>query len=74
METAERISLAECTTRHSPAPRKGQTVSGYGPAIPTDRMVKVPGADRWRRVYVTCYGNAGSAWITVAGRRVYVDD
>ena len=37
------------------------TASGYGPRIPSDLMVKWEG--RWRRVYIACYGNAGSAYI-----------
>lgn len=45
-------------------PRKGQTVYGYGVAIPTHHMVKWNG--RWRRVKVAIFGNAGTAYI---GRR-----
>lgn len=39
--------------------------TGYGPRIPTEHMVKHEG--RWRRVYVACYGNSGSAYIGPAG-------
>lgn len=53
------------------APRYGRTASGYGSKIPTS--VSVFFRNRWRRVYVTCYGNAGSTWITVDGARRYVD-
>lgn len=47
------------------------TASGYGAKIPSAFMVRHEG--RWRRVYVTQYGNAGSAWVTVDGARVGVD-
>lgn len=40
------------------------TASGYGRKIPSARMVKLPGSDRWRRVYVCIYGNAGTAYVT----------
>lgn len=49
----------------SPAPRSGQTLTGYGAKIPTPYLVKWAG--RWRRVYVACYGNAGSAYIGKPG-------
>jgi hypothetical protein len=49
----------------SPAPRSGQTLTGYGAAIPAP--YKVRWAGRWRRVYVACYGNAGSAYIGKPG-------
>jgi hypothetical protein len=42
-------------------PSKGQTVSGYGRAMPTRNMVLWAG--RWRRVLVACYANAGTAYI-----------
>ena len=37
------------------------TRSGYGAKIPTIHMAQWNG--RWRRVYVACYGNAGTAYI-----------
>lgn len=47
--------------REAPEPRSGRTASGYGPRLPTPYQVKWEG--RWRRVYVACYGNAGTAYI-----------
>ena len=47
------------------------TVTGYGKKIPSRHMIQYRG--KWRRVYVTQYGNAGSAWIMVDGARVHVD-
>jgi hypothetical protein len=52
-------------SRHQLAPRKGQTQSGYGAAMPSDHMVKYNG--RWRRVYVANHGNAGTAYIGKPG-------
>lgn len=46
------------------------TASGYGAKIPTSRKVHVKG--RWRRVYYTCYSNAGTCWIVVDGHKVLV--
>lgn len=55
----------EVPSRRTERPRKGQTVTGYGAAIPTDIEVKWGG--RWRRVKVAQYGNAGSAYIGKPG-------
>lgn len=44
------------------------TATGYGAKIPSSHMVKI-GA-RLYRVYVTCYSNAGTAWIQKDGRRL----
>ena len=41
------------------------TASGYGARIPSRVMVRWAG--RWRRVYVACYGNAGTAYIGAPG-------
>jgi hypothetical protein len=48
----------------------GHTQSGYGGKIPSDWMVRY--LQRWRRVYVMCYSNVGSAYIIVGGREVFV--
>lgn len=42
-------------------PRKGQTATGYGRAMPTHYMVQYRG--RWRRVKVIQFSNAGTAYI-----------
>jgi len=51
------------------------TASGYGRRMPTEYMVKLPGSKRWRRVYVCCFSNAGTAyveqgkdWIVITGQ------
>lgn len=49
-----------------------QTASGYGRALTTSRYVKLPDG-RMRRVYVTQYSNAGTAWIRLDGVRRIVD-
>ena len=46
------------------------TASGYGAKIPSSRMVRV--GKRWHRVYVTCYSNAGTAWIVLNKQRVII--
>ena len=37
------------------------TASGYGSRIPTEYMVKHNG--KWKRVYLRCYSNSGTAYI-----------
>lgn len=51
--------------RETETPRKGQTQTGYGPALPTPYLVKWEG--RWRRVYAACYGNAASHYLGKPG-------
>ena len=43
------------------------TASGYGSKIPTAQMVRLPGSQRWRRVYCCCYSNAGTCYV-VSGK------
>ncbi len=52
------------------APSYGRNVDGYGMKIPTGRWLKV--RNRWRRVYVTQYSNAGTAWVVIDGKRMIV--
>jgi hypothetical protein len=40
-----------------------QTASGYGCKLATELMVKLPSSPRWRRVYVCCFSNAGTAYV-----------
>ena len=39
------------------------TASGYGHKIPTRQMVKIPGVNRWRRVYCCCFSNVGTCYV-----------
>jgi hypothetical protein len=48
-----------------------QTSSGYGAKLTSTRCVKLADG-RVRRVYITCYSNAGSAWITLDRERFYL--
>lgn len=48
------------------------TATGYGAKIPTSKMIHYEGRDR--RIYCTIYSNAGTAWITVRGERVTVNN
>jgi hypothetical protein len=47
--------------------KRGQTwtATGYGARIPSAYTVKWEG--RWRRVYVACFGNAGTAYLGKPG-------
>ena len=48
-----------------------QTASGYGRRLTSPRCVRLPDG-RVRRIYVTCCSNAGSAWITLDGQRLWL--
>lgn len=41
------------------------TATGYGPRIPSSFMVRYN--NKWRRVYVACFGNAGTAYLGKPG-------
>lgn len=49
-----------------------QTASGYGSRLASTRQLRLIGEKVWRRIYVTCYSNAGSAWVTIRGKRFYL--
>jgi hypothetical protein len=53
------------------APTYGRNVDGYGSKIPTRHSVKL--GNRWRRVYVMNYGNAGTAYVIVGGQMQVLD-
>jgi hypothetical protein len=58
---SKRLDLWMVPHRRTVRPRRGQTASGYGRRMPSDLMVFY--RQRWRRVYVACFGNAGTAYI-----------
>ena len=49
-----------------------QTVSGYGSKIVSELMVEFPNGKR-RRVYFICYSNAGSPYVIMNKKRVFID-
>lgn len=60
--------------RVTDVPTSGQTVSGYGPRVPTRYMIRY-GVRRpqWLRVRVMLYGNSGSAYVRVNGADLFID-
>ncbi len=48
-----------------------QTATGYGSKLTSSRCVKLPNG-KTRRIYITCYSNAGSAWITLNGKKLFL--
>jgi hypothetical protein len=52
-------------------PRHGQTVSGYGGAIPTRYMLEYKGY--WRRVYAMAYANSATLYVRVKGEIEILD-
>jgi hypothetical protein len=72
----KRVDLSEVEHKRAPLAHHKQglqyTATGYGSKIPTEIMIKQ--GQRWRRVYVCCFSNAGTAyilqgkdWIVVTG-------
>ena len=57
------------------APRYGQSVTGYGPKIPTRYRIRyaTPSGARVLRVYMAQYGNSGSAYVCSGGVDLYLD-
>jgi hypothetical protein len=50
-----------------------QTQTGYGKRLTSSLVVRLADG-RTRRVYITCYSNAGSGWVVLDGRTQYVRD
>jgi hypothetical protein len=48
-----------------------QTASGYGGKLTGSRKINFNG--KLYRIYHTQYSNAGSAWFTVKGRKIYIN-
>jgi len=47
-----------------------QTASGYGAKLTSSYKINFEG--KFYRLYVTQYGNAGSTWFRVRGRKIFV--
>lgn len=47
-----------------------QTASGYGRKL--NSGLKISFCGKLRRIYVTCFSNAGSAWFKVKGRQIFI--
>ena len=64
---------AELVERELPWQKLGlqQTALGYGGKLTTRWMIHFEG--RLRRVYVTQFSNAGSAWFTYKGEQISID-
>ena len=50
-----------------------ETASGYGRRLRSSRVLAFPDG-RIRRIYITIYSNAGSAWIILDGFTLHVRD
>jgi hypothetical protein len=57
--------------RQTDQPAYGHSASGYGGKIPTRHMIRYAG--KWRRVYVMCYSNSGTAYVIVNGTDTVLD-
>lgn len=66
------LKIAE--VKRTETPRSGHTKSGYGPRVPTSRMIRLENDHKWRRIYCVIYSNAGTAFFVHDKRRVVVSD
>ena len=57
--------------RQTDQPTYGRNADGYGGKIPTRHMLRYAG--KWRRVYVMCYSNSGTAYVIVKGAVTVLD-
>ena len=51
-----------------------QTASGYGSKLTHPMMVRLEGEKIWRRVYVVCWSNSGTAYVIIKGKPHYFSD
>jgi hypothetical protein len=58
--------------RVTKTPAYGRSADGYGRKIPTEYLVRTRQDSRWRRVYVCCYSNSGTAYIETKGCKFLV--
>lgn len=78
--TIDCLWSAEVESKDAPMPHHKAglqwNASGYGKRIPTRTMVRFNG--KWRRVYVCCFSNSGTAyigqWITGRGAEITVSE
>lgn len=52
-------------------PRANPYSQGYGSKIPMRYMIRYLGY--WRRVYMVNFGNSGSLYVLVKGKKVFLD-
>lgn len=58
----------------APPPRTGYPADGYCRKGSTELYVVLPGSKRKHRVWVTCFSNCASRWITVNKKTIHLND
>lgn len=74
MSTLQYLSADRVTgyARDASAPiGRHRSASGYGGMIPTTYRIMLTDG-RFRRVYVMCYSNSGSAYVRINGKNVFL--
>lgn len=71
-KTVQYLDMARVSARKSTETPRNPYVSGYGNEIPTQHMLKI--GRNWHRVYVTQHSNAGSAYVRVLGKKLFLRD
>ncbi len=72
-KTGEMVSLRICASaiKRTDAPANPYR-TGYGKQIPTPFMVRTID-QKWRRVYVACFSNIGTAYVKHGKQRTIVE-
>lgn len=62
--------------RQTDTPRWGMTVYGYTKrsGAPTSWLVRLKGENRWRRLMIYQFSNAGSVFLRVKGEVLFVNE
>ena len=71
-ETGDFLYLEIPATSHSIDYNRPPYLTGYGKKIPTRHKVRAF-SNRWHRVYICCYSNAGTPYIVSKGKRYIVN-
>jgi hypothetical protein len=65
------LDTSRITAKRQGAPPPNRSRSGYGSKIPSSWELCLDDK-RWRRVYVVCWSNSGSAYVLVNGKRLFL--
>lgn len=65
------LDPARVTAKRQGTPPLSRSRTGYGNKLPTSWELRLDDK-RWRRVYVVCWSNSGSAYVLVKGEPHYL--
>lgn len=65
------LDPARVTSKKQTKAPHNRSRSGYGSKLPTSWMIQLD-SKRWRRVYVICFSNSGSAYIITKSGKLFL--